>query len=81
MCDYFATPGTVSDQAPLSMGIPRQENWNGLPFPASGDLPNSGTELKSPESPSGGFFTTESPGKPTVDYSVQFSHSVVSHSL
>jgi hypothetical protein len=27
-------------QAPLSMGLPRQEYWNGLPFPFSGDLPN-----------------------------------------
>ena len=49
-------------------GFPRQENWNGLPFPASGDLPNSETEHTSPESPAGGFFTTESPGKPTVEY-------------
>ena len=47
----------VALQAPLTMGFPRQEYWNGLPFPALGDLPNPGTE---PESPAlaGGFSTT-----------------------
>ena len=29
----------------LSMGFPRQEYWSGLPFPALGDLPNSGIKL------------------------------------
>ena len=29
----FATPWTVAQQAPLSMGFPRQEYWCGLPFP------------------------------------------------
>ena len=29
----FATPWTVARQAPLSMGFPRQEYWNGLSFP------------------------------------------------
>ena len=35
-----ATPGTVTCQAPPSMGFPRQEHWSGLPFPPPGDLPN-----------------------------------------
>ena len=26
------------------MGFPRQEYWNGLPFPSPGDLPNPGIE-------------------------------------
>ena len=30
--DSFATPRSVVPQAPLSMGFPRQEYWNGLPF-------------------------------------------------
>ena len=30
-----ATPWTVSCQAPLSMGFPRQEYWSGLPLPYS----------------------------------------------
>ena len=52
-------------QALLSMGFPRQEYWSGLPFPSPGDL-NPGIEPMSPESPAlaGGFFATESPGKP-----------------
>ena len=29
----FAGPWTVAHQAPLSMGVPRQEYWSGLPFP------------------------------------------------
>ena len=29
-------------QVPLSMGLPRQEYWTGLPFPSPGDLPDPG---------------------------------------
>ena len=43
----FATPWTVACQVPLSMGLPRQEYWSGLPFPSPGDLPDPGTELVS----------------------------------
>ena len=41
----------------MSMGFPRQEYWNGLLFPSSGDLPDPGME---PESPAlaGGFLTS-----------------------
>ena len=62
----FATPWTVDRQAPLSMEFSRQEYWSGLPFPTAGELPNPEIELVVPESPvlAGGFFTTESPGKP-----------------
>ena len=35
-------PQTTAHQAPLFMGFPRQESWNGLPFPSPGDLPNPG---------------------------------------
>ena len=44
----FATPWTVAQQAPLSMGFPRQEYWCGLPFPPPGDHPNPGIEPTSP---------------------------------
>ena len=56
----FVTPWTVAHQAPLSMGFPRQEYWNGVSFPPPGDLPHPGNELESPLSPelAGGFFTT-----------------------
>ena len=39
-----ATPWTVIRQSPLSMEFPRQDYWNGFPFPSSGALPNPGTE-------------------------------------
>ena len=53
---------TVPRQAPLSMGFPRQEYWNGLPCPFSGDLPGPGIEHTSPMSPAlaGGLFTASS---------------------
>ena len=34
----FATPWMVALQAPLSLGLLRQEYWNGLPFPGEGNL-------------------------------------------
>ena len=60
----FATPWMVAHQAPLSMGLFRQEYWSGLPFPSPGDLPDPRIE---PESPAlaGGFFTNVPLGKPT----------------
>ena len=45
---YFATPWTIAYQAPLSMGIPRQEYSCGLPSPSPGDIPNPGIEPTSP---------------------------------
>ena len=44
----FVTPWTVAYQAPPSMGFSRQEYWSGLPFPAPGDLRNSGIEPRLP---------------------------------
>ena len=44
---FFATLGTIAFQAPLSMGFPRQEYWNGLPFLSPGDLPNPGIKFLS----------------------------------
>ena len=40
----FRTPQTAAHQAPLSMGLYRQEYWSGLPFPTPGDLPDPGIE-------------------------------------
>ena len=42
MSDSFVIPWTVTCQAPLSMGFPRQEYWSRLPFPPPGDLPDPG---------------------------------------
>ena len=37
-----ATPWTVAHQTPLSMGLPRQEYWSGLPFLPWGIFPVQG---------------------------------------
>ena len=57
---FFATPWTVTLQAPLSMGFTRQEYWSGLLCPSPGDLPNAGIEPESLTLPplAGRFFTT-----------------------
>ena len=44
----FVTPWTITHQAPLPMKISRQEHWNGVPFPTSGNLPDPGIETVSP---------------------------------
>ena len=48
LAQLFTTPWTVSHQAPLSMGFPRQEHWSGEPFPSPGDLSDPGIEPRSP---------------------------------
>ena len=58
----FAAPRIVAHQASLSMGFPRQEYWNGLPFPSPGDL----LELEIEHTPpvlAYRFFSIEPPGK------------------
>ena len=50
----------VARQAPLSMGLSRQEHWSGLSCPPQRDLPDPGVEPKSLVSPApaGGFLTS-----------------------
>ena len=43
-----AMPWTVAHQAPLSMEFSRQEYWSGVPFSSPEDLPNPGSEPRSP---------------------------------
>ena len=59
-CFSLATPGTITHQALLSMGLPRQEHWSGLPFSSPGDLPDPEIEPVSltPPALAGGFFTS-----------------------
>jgi len=62
MSNSFATPWTVAHQAPLSMGLLRQEHWSGLPFPSSGDpQPRDQTCISCI---AGGVFTIEPERKP-----------------
>ena len=63
MSDFY-TPWTVTHQALLSTGFPRQF-WSGLPFLSPGDLPDPGVKPWSPEL-AGRFFITEPPGKPQI---------------
>ena len=67
MSDSFVNPFTVAHQAPLSMGVPRQEHWNGLPFPSPGDLPDPGIKPASLAF-AGGFFTNDPSRKPIRRY-------------
>ena len=39
LCLTLATPWTIACQAPLAIGVSRQEYWSRLPFPSPGDLP------------------------------------------
>ena len=59
LCLILCNLWIVAHKAPLSMGLSRQEYWNGLPFPSPGDLPNPGIKPKSLKSPAlaGVFFT------------------------
>ena len=76
------TPWTVTCQAPLFMGFPRQEYWSGLPFFSPGDLPDPGIKPGTPALQVDSL-PSEPPGKLylTWNQSVQFSRSVMSDSL
>ena len=63
-CLTLWEPLTVACQASLSMGLPRQGYWSGLPFPPPGDLPDPGIEPVSPAL-SGRLFTDEPPERTT----------------
>ena len=65
MPDSFAVPQTVAQQAPLSMGFPRQEYWSGLTFPFPGDLRNPEMEPTS-ATLTDKFFTLSHQGSPIV---------------
>ena len=77
----FATPWTVANQAPPSMGFSMQECWSGLPFPSPGDLPDPGIEPRSPAlqadalpwEPSGKPVYPSNPKLSCFPYLLQFS--------
>ena len=49
LCRILCDPmDCIAHHAPLSMGFPRQEYGNELPFPPQGELPDSGIEPRSP---------------------------------
>ena len=53
---------TVTTRFLYPWGLSQQEHWNGLPCPSSGDLPNSGIELRSPALQTD-YFPAEPQGK------------------
>ena len=79
----LALPPDCTGQAPLPVGISRQERRNGLPFPPPGDLPDPGVEPKSPAFSScitGGLFTAE-PSNFPLNEPVSSKRVVASKSL
>ena len=74
----FATPWTVAYQALPSMGFSRQEYWSGLPFPSPGDLPDPGTEPRSPALQADAL-PSERPGKSKSkrEYKIYFYHLII----
>ena len=54
---------TITRQAPLPMGFPRQEHWSGLPFLPPKDLPDPGIKPGSPALQADSL-PSELPGKP-----------------
>ena len=72
MSNSFATPWTVADQAPLSMGFSTQNYWSGLSCLPPGDLPDPGIKSASPGLQADSLLS-EPPGKPPYRNSVQFS--------
>ena len=67
MSDAIAARWTEARQARLSMGLPRQEYWSGLPFPSPGDLPDPEIESRSPAFQAGSLLS-EPPGKLIYTY-------------
>ena len=74
----FATPWTVACQAFPSMGFPRQEYWNGLPFPSPGDLPDPGIEPGSPALEAG-TLTSEPPENLTRELEIWMKLNVLAN--
>ena len=55
-------------QAPLSMAFPRQDSSSGLPFFPPGDLPDPGTEPRSPVLQTDIFFHLSHQGSPFQNF-------------
>ena len=58
LCLALCNPMDVAYQAPLSVGLSRQEYWRELPCPPAEYLPNPGLELASLDLPDPGIKPT-----------------------
>ena len=72
----FATPWTVTYQAPLIMGFSRQECWSGLPFPSPGYLPDPGIESRSSALQADGL-PSEPPGVSLIFLKIYLMFSIL----
>ena len=73
----FATPWTVACQAPLSVGLSRQEYWNGLPFLSPGISLIQGLNLCLLHPlHCGRILYIEPPRKPNMDTNISSYHAV-----
>ena len=83
-CLTFFDPMNCSPQAPLSMEFSRQEYRIRLPSPSPEDLPNPGTEPRTPALQADSL-PAEPPGSPTHDccvcFLLQIVHCVTSYML
>ena len=70
-----ATPWAVAHQDPLCVRFPRQEYWNGLPFPPLGDLPDPGIKPRSPVLQADSL-PFEPPGISLIYVYLQISHNL-----
>ena len=62
-CLTLCDPTDCSPPGSSVHGIPRQEYWSGLPLPSPRDLPDPGTEPRSPALHADSL-PSEPPGKP-----------------
>ena len=63
-CLTLSDPWTAAHQAPLSMGLSRQEYWSGVPLPSpAGDFLDPGMECSSPCFGRCGVLATRPPGR------------------
>ena len=58
------------------MDFSRQEYWSGFPSPPPGDLPNPGTELRSPALQAD-YLPSKPPGKPSEKARIEFNSYVL----
>ena len=63
-------PHELQAKTPLSIEFSRQEYWNGLPFPSSGDLSDPGIEPGSPTLQADSLLF-EPPRKPKINHAQQ----------
>ena len=68
-CPTLCDPWTIAHQAPRFMEFSRQEYWNGLPFPSSGDLLTQGSNPCVLPVLQADSLLSEPPGKPKYLFS------------